>query len=209
MITVGGIASPNITGTCDWEAMGVAVLDLTLMGWGSVFNSSAAPYQVNTMISDVIGGGLDGNATKLLPEGGWTSTGLAKLFTGTTNQTQPYSPPGSVPNNTGPSSAGSTKTGAIVGGVIGGVAFLALIGLAGWAIKKRRFSWLGSTKGVKVEEARVDKHELQSIPTSSSAKPAALTREPSGIPSEITGTPVGELPASGREPIPELEAGGR
>lgn len=208
MITVGGIASPNITGTCDWEAMGVAVLDLTLMGWGSVFNSSAAPYQVNTMISDVVGGGLDGNATQLLPEGGWTSTGLAKLFTGTTNQTQPYSPPGSVPNNAGSSSSGSTKTGAIVGGVIGGVAFLALIGLAGWAIKKRRFSWLGSTKEAN-GEAMIERNELQSIPTGSTAKPAALTREPSGIPSEITGTPVGELPASGREPIPELEAWGR
>lgn len=155
------------------------------------------------MISDVVGGGPDGNATKLLPESGWTSTGLAKLFTGTTNQTQPYSPPGSVHDNAGLNSAGSTKTGAIVGGVIGGVAFLAMIGLAGWAIKKRRFSWLGSTKGANVE-ARVDKHELQSIPTSSSAKPAALTREPSGIPSEIMSTPVvGEL--GGRPLISELD----
>lgn len=184
--------------------MGVAVLDLTLMGWGSVFNSSAAPYQVNTMISDVVGGGPDGNATKLLPEGGWTSTGLAKLFTGTTNQTQPYSPPGSVHDNAGPNSAGSTKTGAIVGGVIGGVAFLALIGLAGWAIKKRRFSCLGSTKGAN-GEARTDKHGLQPIPTGSSAKPVPLTNEPSVVASEIMGTPVlGEL--GGRGVTPELEA---
>lgn len=45
MITVGGIASPNITGTCDWEAMGVAVLDLTLMGWGGASIAARPPIK--------------------------------------------------------------------------------------------------------------------------------------------------------------------
>lgn len=200
MITVGGIESTNVTGTCDWETMGVAVLDLTLMGWGSVFDSQAAPYQVNTMISDVIGGGPDGNATMLLPDGGWTSTGLARLFTGTANQTEPYSPPGSNSVPAESDTTRATRTGAIVGGVIGGVVLLALIGLTAWRIKKRRFSRLGSTKEAD-GQARFDKIELQSTPAAS-AKPAALTHELSAT-SEIAGTPVGEL--SGRGPISELE----
>lgn len=189
MITVGGIASPNITGTCDWESMGVAVLDLTLMRWGSVFNSGAAPYQVNTMISDVVGGGPDGNATKLLPDGGWTSTGLAKLFTGTTNQTQPYSPHESLSGNTESNSAPSAEIGAIVGGVVGGVVFVALIGVVAWRMKKRRFNRVGSTTEVN-GPTRVDKIELQSTTTNSRAEAAAVT-------------PVREL--SGPEWIPELE----
>lgn len=204
MITVGGIQSSNVTGTCDWESMGVAVLDLTLMGWGSVFDSNAAPYQVNTMISDVIGGGQNGNATMLLPDGGWTSTGLARLFTGTTNQTQPYSPPGSLPVTTVSASTRVTRTGAIVGGVIGGVVLLALVGLLAWRIKRKRFSRLDSAKEANGQK-RVDKPELQSTPANSSVEPAALTREASGMTSEIAGTPVGELSASGRGQIPELE----
>lgn len=176
MITVGGIASPNITGTCDWESMGVAILDLTLMRWGSVFDSGAAPYQVNTMISDVVGGGPDGNATKLLPDGGWTSTGLARLFTGSTNQTRPYSPPEDLSNT-----ARSAEIGAIVGGVVGGVAFLALIGVVAWKMKKTRFSPVGSTKEAS-SPTRVDKIELQSTTTNSRVEAAAVTpvREPSG-----------------------------
>lgn len=189
MITVGGIASPNITGTCDWESMGVAVLDLTLMSWGSVFNSNAAPYQVNTMISDVVGGGPDGNATKLLPEVGWTSTGLAKLFTGTTNQTEPYSPPGNLSGNTDSNGTRSAKTGAIIGGVVGGVFFLALIGLVAWRIKRTRSSRPGSTNEAN-GPTTVDKIELQSIPTTSRVEAPAVV-------------PVAEL--SGPAWIPELE----
>lgn len=200
MITVGGMESSNVTGKCDWETMGVAVLDLNLMSWGSVFDSQAAPYQVNTMISDVIGGGPDGNATMLLPDGGWTSTGLARLFTGTTNQTQPYSPPRSLPVGTGSDSTRATRTGAIVGGVVGGVVLLALLGLLAWRIKRKRFGRLDSTKEAD-GQARVNKAELQSTTAISGAMPSALTREVSGMTSEIVGTPVGEL--SG--PIPELE----
>lgn len=202
MITVGGIGSSNVTGNCDWEYMGVAVLDLTLMGWGSVFDSNAAPYQVNTMISDVIGGGLNGNATVLLPDGGWTSTGLARLFTGTTNQTEPYSPPGSLHVTTGSDSTRAARIGAIVGGVVGGVVLLAVLGFLAWRIKRKRFSRLDTTKEVD-GQARVDKPELQSTPAISSLKPAAVHREASEMTSEITGTPVVEL--SGRGLISELD----
>lgn len=201
MITVGGIASSNVTGTCDWESMGVAVLDLTLMGWGSVFDSMAAPYEVNTMISDVVGGGPDGNATRLLPDGGWTSTGLANLFTGSTNQTQPYSPPRNLPVEGGSGGTRGASVGAIVGGVIGGVVLLALTGLLIWAIKTNRFGWLGGTKK-QGGQAGADRLELQSTPTTSS-KPTAVTHEAPGVTPEVNMTPVGEL--GGRQLIPELE----
>lgn len=197
MITVGGIASSNVTATCDWESMGVAILDLTSMGWGSVFDSQAAPYQVNTMISDVVGGGPDGNATKLLPDGGWTSTGLAKLFTGTTNQTEPYSPPGNQPATTGSGGTGSTNTGAIVGGVVGGVAFLALVGFLAWRVKKKRLSRLGGTKDAN-GQPRFDSLELQSTPAAETAKPAVMTYEAPGV------TPANELSGHGL-----TELGGR
>lgn len=196
MVTVGGIASSNVTGTCDWESMGVAVLDLTLMGWGSVFDSEAAPYEVNTMISDVVGGGPGGNATRLLPDGGWTSTGLANLFTGSTNQTQPYSPPRNLPVAGESGGARGSSVGAIVGGVIGGVVLLALTGLLAWGFKTRRFGWLGGTKDAN-GQAEADRLELQSTPTSSS-KPAAVTHEAQGTTPEV-----GEL--GGRQLIPELE----
>lgn len=201
MVTVGGIASSNVTGTCDWESMGVAVLDLTLMGWGSVFDSMAAPYEVNTMISDVVGGGPDGNATRLLPDGGWTSTGLANLFTGSTNQTQPYSPPRNLPVEGESGGTRGASVGAIVGGVIGGVVLLALTGLLIWAIKTNRFGWLGGTKkqGGRTGAERL---ELQSTPTTSS-KPTAVTHEAPGITPEVNMTPVGEL--GGLQLIPELE----
>lgn len=200
MITVGGIASANKTVTCDWESMGVAILDLTLMSWGSIFDSNAAPYQVNTMISDVIGGGPNGNATKLLPEGGWTSTGLANLFTGTTNQTEPYSPPGSPPMKSGSDNSRATTIGAIVGGVVAGVV---LIGLLIWGITTKRFRRPGHTKKTN-GQPRFEKPELQSTPETSSARPAAVASEAPAITSEVSGTPVGEL--SGRGMILELEA---
>ena len=136
MVTVGGIRNgTNATWQCDWEYRGVAMFDLTALGWGSVYDSGKPPYQVASKISAVVGGGLDGGATKLFPDGGWTSTLVAQLFTGSTSQTAPYVPSGSASSSganggqNGGDGDGGTNVGAIVGGVVGGVAFLALIGL--------------------------------------------------------------------------------
>ena len=86
MVTVGGIRNgTNATWQCDWEYRGVAMFDLTALGWGSVYDSGKPPYQVASKISAVVGGGLDGGATKLFPDGGWTSTLVAQLFTGSTS----------------------------------------------------------------------------------------------------------------------------
>jgi hypothetical protein len=132
MITVGGLDNINATDYCDWEYKSVAIYDLTegeSVGWGSVFSADKAPYQVNAQISAVIGGGPNGNATKLFPYGGWSNTLVASLFTGTTNQTAPVPISGSTttPALSTPSRTKSTRKGAIAGGVVGGIGIIAII----------------------------------------------------------------------------------
>lgn len=56
LLTVGGNLSNNITKGCDWELKGVAILDLSTMDWGSVYNSFAPAYEVTPGIVSVIGG---------------------------------------------------------------------------------------------------------------------------------------------------------
>lgn len=206
MITVGGISRSNITSDCDWESMGVAILDLTLMSWGSIFDSAAAPYQVNSMISEVIGGGLHGEATKLLPAGGWTSIGMAKLFTGTTNQTQPYSFSGTATKSPETERAAGSRIGAIVGGTLGGVILLAMVSSLAWFMKRRRenkpFKWWAPSR-VSNEQGpeRFEKPELPA--TTSGGGREVVNTEDFGITPEVTGMPVGELTGQ-REPA-ELE----
>lgn len=143
MITVGGINGTK-TDNCDWEWMGVAILDLTSMAWGSVFDSSKASYQVSPLVSAVIGGGLDGGASKLLPDGGWTSIPVANLFTGTSSQTAPYTPPNANSSDDGNSGSSGSNVGAIVGGAVGGgVGLLLILGTLGlwWNRRKNQRKW--------------------------------------------------------------------
>jgi hypothetical protein len=147
MITVGGLDNINVTDYCDWEYKSVAIYDLTegeSVGWGSVFSADKAPYQVNAQVSAVIGGGPNGGATKLLPDGGWSSTLVASLLTGTTNQTAPVPISGSatiLASSTSPNNK-STRKAAIVGGVVGGIGAIvtisAVIFLARRYVKKPR-----------------------------------------------------------------------
>ncbi len=124
MITVGGLHDINATDCCDWEYKSVAIYDLTeseSVGWGSV--ADKAPYGVNSQVSAVIGGGPNGNATKLLQYGNWSNTLVASLFTGATNQTSPVPISRSAPTPalSAPSSTKSNRKGVIAGGVAGGI----------------------------------------------------------------------------------------
>lgn len=183
MVTVGGNRNgTNVTNECDWEYRGVAMFDLTSLGWGSVYHSDKPPYQVPSKISNVIGGGPDGGATQLLPDGGWTSIRIAQLFTGSNSQTAPYSPPksgGTAAGGASSSSDSGPNVGAIVGGVVGGVAFLALIGLVAF------FWWRRHSKRALAEEA---------------------PPEPPPKPVEAGGEPLMELLAS-RPEVAELDGG--
>ncbi|CAJ2514047.1 Uu.00g021660.m01.CDS01 [Anthostomella pinea] len=198
MITVGGINSTNLTGSgCDWEWMGVAILDLSTMEWGSIFDSNKTPYQVYEGISAVIGGGPDGGATKLLPDGGWTSTLVANLFTGTTNNTAPYSPKSGADGVTDnyfhiPS---KTNVGAIVGGVVGGVALVAIAGgQCWWFSRRRRIAASAAAPTYHPEPPGEDKHQ----------SPLGHQQSPHTH-YEVTGIPVNEL--AGNREASELDGG--
>lgn len=57
MITVGGTANTNYGSTsCDWEVMGVGVLEISDVTWGSVYNATQADYEVPTRVVAQIGG---------------------------------------------------------------------------------------------------------------------------------------------------------
>lgn len=65
MITVGGqlyqaggFAFQNSTpsNNCDWESKGVAILDLSTLVWGSVYDAHAESYLVPTPVVKAIGG---------------------------------------------------------------------------------------------------------------------------------------------------------
>ncbi|KAM0814001.1 putative Peptidase A1 domain-containing protein [Seiridium cardinale] len=176
MITIGGTNLTNYPTNCDWEWMSVAILDLTEMAWGSIYDSNKPPYQVNHQISTLVGGGSDGAATKLLPDGGWTSSMVAQLFTGTTNQSAPYSPSGAI-NSSNPStgSGSGVNVGAIVGGTVGGVVLVALLGLQLWWLRRRR-------------------RQRQRAAAPEETKPAPAMEQQHR--EEIAGEPVIELPAN-------------
>ncbi|KAK8035783.1 hypothetical protein PG991_001856 [Apiospora marii] len=131
-------------GNCDWEWMGVAILDLSTNAWGSVYDAQKPPYEVTPEISAVVGGGPRGGATKLLPSGGWTSFQIANLFTGTSNQSAPYPVPDANSGRTSPvdksegGGSGSTNAGAIAGGTVGGVVFVAIVATALYCWRRRR-----------------------------------------------------------------------
>lgn len=130
MITIGGLDSINITDSCDWEYMSVAIYNLTgdnSNSWGSVYTANAVAYGVSQAIYNVIGGDSSGKATKLLPDSGWSNSEVANLFTGTTNQSQPVVISSST-MATGTSQSSKVSAAAIAGGVVGGLAGVALIG---------------------------------------------------------------------------------
>lgn len=133
---VGGVDSGTpTTGSC--EAEGLRFLDLTNMTWGTTFDTRRPAYQVSPRISQAIGGGLNGGATRMLPDGGWDDTLVATLFTGTTDLMAPYVPankrnttgfhnPSGAPGSAAPA-VGQPDVGAIAGGTAGGIVLLALV----------------------------------------------------------------------------------
>ncbi|KAF2812473.1 uncharacterized protein BDZ99DRAFT_518310 [Mytilinidion resinicola] len=123
LLTVGG----NTTNEqCDWEIKGVAILDMSTITWGSVYDAFAPEYLVPTPITKWLGGSPSGGATITAPAGGYNSTGLAQLMG--VKRIWPTSAPPPSPSAPPPSHHKKTSVGVIVGPVIGGVAALALLG---------------------------------------------------------------------------------
>lgn len=199
MITIGGLDNVNATDYCDWEFMSVAIYDLTdgtVNGWGSIFSVDKPPYQVNAQVSAVIGGGLNGNATKLLPAGGWSTTLIANLFTGTNNQTEPVNVNG-LTTSTSPTK--SKNIGAIIGGTIGGVATLALLAALALLFVRHYPKFFKKPEGdgqeqyVKAELDTLGKTESDSQPLSEAREPRELPPGIHGVIAEAAGTARSEL----------------
>jgi hypothetical protein len=185
MVTIGGRTSVNISDSCDWEFKSVAIYDLTTLEWGSVFTVSKPAYQLPPQISKVVGGGPNGNATKLLPAGGWSTTNLAQLFTGTTNQTAPANLT-ALPDHP-PSKAASKKShiGVIIGCSIGALLAVILLGVSICLFIRQRFPKYIFWKKKESKNCEVyTKPELQSegVAVSQADEEATMTKL------ELTGT---------------------
>lgn len=158
MITVGG----NVTNRagCDWERKGVAVLDMTTIGWGSVFRSNVSDFQVPQKVLGATRGTADGSATISEPVTGWSDQALRDVF---------WTSRWTVPSTwTSSSSKSKTNVGAIAGGVVGGVVGLVLIGLAlfFWNRKRRKARAPAELSGDEVQRELDDekkKYELQGV----------------------------------------------
>jgi len=218
MITIGGLDNVNATDYCDWEFMSVAIYDLTegsSVGWGSIFSTDKAPYQVTAQISAAIGGGPNGNATKLLPDGGWSSTLVANLFTGTSNQTAPVgissssTVPKSAASSTAPAKSTHAEVAEIAGGVVGGVAAVILISSLGFFFVRHCSE---SAKKLKQNsQQQYSKSELESLgKVKSDSHPPDVADKPIELPpslhqtrSEAGGNARSEL--SGRQLLAEVE----
>ncbi|KAI9740608.1 MAG: hypothetical protein M1834_005189 [Cirrosporium novae-zelandiae] len=132
MITVGGLDNKQNNDSCDWEYKSVAIYDLTSGVWGSVFDAFKQSYVVMDIIYSAIGGNENGNATTLLPQGGWSSPRIAKLFTGTTDQNAAGSGSSASTSN---SLSGGAIAGAVVGSIVGAIL---IVGALGFFLRKRK-----------------------------------------------------------------------
>jgi hypothetical protein len=146
MIIIGGQFTQKTE--CDAPAMyGQHGLDLGKSNprqakWAT-FNASLTTYQVPSEITSAIGGSGAGGATALSPSPTWANEGLPAYFKesytpSTRAATRALTVQTSTPTST--SSGGSSSNGAIIGGAVGGaVGALALVGLIGfWLLRKKR-----------------------------------------------------------------------
>jgi hypothetical protein len=133
MITVGGNISN--TGICDWETKGVAVLDMSTVTWGSVFQSNQSDYQLPQAVLSVTGGNKMGGGTVKEPSKGWTDPGLKTVFA-TTRRTTAVTPLPSPSNKA--VAKKSSIAGPVAGGIAGGVVVLALIAGLLLFLRRRR-----------------------------------------------------------------------
>lgn len=166
MITLGG----NTTNEqCDWESKGVAILDLSTITWGSVYDAYAPQYLVPTAIVSWLGGSPSGGAKIKSPIVGYNNTGLAIVFN--TTRTLPSSPANSPSPVTPPSPATpsqsqtataqhSSHVGVIVGLVISVVAILAILtGLLLWFRSRKRRKAMAPRELDSTEKTEYDIHK--------------------------------------------------
>ena len=128
MLVVGGVQPigeqvmpPDATG-CDTSPMfaqGLGMFSLNSHKWATNYDPSegAAPYKVHSIISNVIGGNENGNATVQIPAGGFSEPALGPLLAAHQDPTDEIK------------SESSTSTKHLTGGVIAGIVIIAIAGL--------------------------------------------------------------------------------
>ncbi|OAL30118.1 hypothetical protein AYO20_08921 [Fonsecaea nubica] len=193
MITIGGGGkSHNISSDCDWEDKSLAVLDLSTIGWGSVFDAAAPKFDVPDDVVKAIGGGPAGNATKSEPDGGWAESGLSELFTVRKAATTTTTPPPETsttatafPTSDPTVTEDDNKSTSLSGGAIAGIAIAAVAGVA--IVGAVIFFWLRSRRQHR-QNVGMEIPEKDSLPSYSIA---AAQNTP-----ELGGTPqAAEMPA--------------
>lgn len=123
MLTVNGVANVS---KCDWETKGVAILDMSTMTWGSVFDANARTYEVPKQVYQVIGGGAEGGATVRQPINiTWNDDNVRTLFNTKRNWNSTSTPASTASKRHHPGTA--TIAGIAVGAVAGLLAALLIL----------------------------------------------------------------------------------
>ncbi|KAF2113623.1 hypothetical protein BDV96DRAFT_647879 [Lophiotrema nucula] len=144
IVTYGGFGTVNVGNSlksgCNWDNHGLRLFDMSNLEWTSSYDASKSSYAVPSAVYAVIGGNGDGAATKTTPAAGFQTSDLGTIFAAATGASTTSSSPsssGSPTNGPAPSSSSSSHTGAIAGGVVGGVAFIAIIAIGSWLLRRR------------------------------------------------------------------------
>lgn len=135
MLVVGGIQAigqqvlPLDATGCDTSPMfaqGLGIFSLNNHTWATNYDPSegAAPYEVHSSISNVIGGNENGSAAIQTPVGGFSQLTLGTLLGA---HQDPIDTVGTIPNTKSTSSAGMKS---LTGGVIAGIVIAPIAGLA-------------------------------------------------------------------------------
>lgn len=148
-MVVGGITSQNQDPGKYMCAPLVNVFDATSLNWLSGTIPPDSSYEVPPALSAVIGGGRKGGASKLTPDGGWSTPQVGALFAaGISTETDLSTNVSTASTNrgagkelsgSGTNSGGSGLTiGAIVGIAVGAVAIVLCAGLIWFLVRRSK-----------------------------------------------------------------------
>lgn len=124
----------------------MAVLDLTTLQWGSMFNLPEHSYEVPDAVVSRIGGNGMGGATMSTPRGGFAETAVSQMF-----HLQSTAPQNAT---TGQTEHHFSRTGLIVGSLVGGICGLcALIGFTFYMLRRKRLRANAGANGMMAKKA--------------------------------------------------------
>ncbi|RPA86379.1 hypothetical protein BJ508DRAFT_411527 [Ascobolus immersus RN42] len=136
LVRFGGTSKDDNMAECDNDK-GAQLLDLSTLKWGYDFKEEGG-YEVPEKVYSIIGGDKTGNGNFTVPKAGF-SKGLDELFV---TQKQVVDPSNNSTSDAPAKETDDTSSGigggAIAGIVVGVVAFIALIGLIFFLVRRRK-----------------------------------------------------------------------